>query len=325
MSEKFGIPVTNETCEPAHDHDHGHDHGYKAHGKKKLLLSMAITLAVMLLELVGGFVTNSVALLSDAGHMFTHFFALLISYVAIRIAGVDPCHHRTYGFFRAEVLAALLNGIFLLVVTGIILYESVERMLAPEAVASREMFIIATIGLVVNLVTLWLLESSRKGDRNIRAAFVHMMADALSSVGVVGGAVVIHYTGLTIIDPLLAVLISVLIVTWGYGLIKDSVRVLMEIAPAGLDTGRLTEELLKGDDRIVEVADMHVIEITEGLYDLSAVLAVDTDSLEVTSDISSRARQLLATKFNIGHATIECIPRHKAGEWQDHTLEPSKR
>jgi cobalt-zinc-cadmium efflux system protein len=275
--------------------------------RKKLLWSMFITLIVMLLEIAGGILSNSIALLSDAGHMFTHFFALLISYIAIRLASLEPCHHRTFGLFRAEVLASLLNGVFLLGVTGLIIYESVLRLIEPEDVASREMFIIALIGLTVNIITILILKGSEKGDRNIRAAFMHMLADAFSSVGVVSGAVIIHFTGFVHIDPLLGILISLLILFWAWDLIKDSVRVLLEIAPRGMESDRIRKALQDNDEGILEVTDMHVVEITSGMYYLSASLLLPTDSLSRAEEIISRANILLEERFNIRHTTFQPV------------------
>ncbi|MFC1585562.1 cation diffusion facilitator family transporter [Fibrobacterota bacterium] len=292
-----------------HDHDHGdgHSHDYKSLDRKKLIWSMAITASVMVLEIAGGIISNSIALLSDAGHMFTHFFALLISYIAIRLAAQEPCHHRTFGLFRAEVLASLLNGIFLLGVTGLIVYESMVRLLNPEPVASREMFVVAFIGLVVNIITILILQGSKRSDRNIKAAFMHMAADAFSSIGVVAGAVIIHLTGFVQVDALLGLFISLLILFWAWGLIKDSVRVLLEIAPKGMETDKIKKVLMNNDKRILEITDMHVVEITSGMYNLSASLTVSTDSLEVTREIIKSANHTLAEVFNIRHSTFEPV------------------
>jgi cobalt-zinc-cadmium efflux system protein len=288
-------------------HHHSHSHDYKSLDRKKLLWSMGITVCVMFLEIGGGIISNSIALLSDAGYMFSHFFALLISYIAIRLAAMEPCHHRTYGLFRAEVLASLLNGVFLLGVTAIIVYESIQRLLEPEEIASRQMFIIAFIGLTVNLITILILRDSKKDDRNIKAAFMHMIADAISSIGVVGGAIIIHYTDLVFIDPLLGIAISILILIWAWGLIKDAVRVLLEYAPRGMETDKIKKLLQENDERIIDITDMHVIEITNGMYDLSATIVVSTESLKESGEIIQRANELLLREFNINHSTIQPV------------------
>ncbi|MBD3346171.1 MAG: cation diffusion facilitator family transporter [Chitinivibrionales bacterium] len=288
------------------DHDH---QTFKMVARKKLLWAMVITFAAMIVEIIGGYLSNSIALLSDAGHMFTHFFALLISYIAIRLASVDPCHHRTFGMFRAEVLGALFNGIFLLGVSGLIIYESVKRLISPAEVASVEMLIIAIIGLIVNLLTLRILGGHHHEDRNIKAAFLHMVGDALSSVGVVAGAVIIHFTGFVMIDPFLGIMISLLILVWALGVTRDSVRVLLEFAPRGLDTETIAKVLRENDERIYSVEDMHVTEITENMYNFSAIITLTTDSLSEAAHIIDKAKHLLGEKYSIFHATIEAVPR----------------
>ncbi len=287
------------------DHDHAHD--YKSADKRRLMISIIVTGVVMIVEVIGGIVSNSIALIGDAGHMFTHMFALSISYVAIRLTAMKPCHHRTFGMFRAEVLGSFVNGLFLMVVTGAILFESMKRLFDPEPVQSREMFIVAVIGLAVNIVTILILEGSHKEDRNIRAAFMHMVADALSSVAVVIGAVVIHFTGFLLIDPLIGILIAILIVTWAWDVIKDSGRVLLEMTPKGTDTDMITKAVVEADDKIRGIVDMHVVEITNGMYDFSAHVVYDCKTLEEVAALSEKIRDVLAHKFNINHATIEPV------------------
>jgi cobalt-zinc-cadmium efflux system protein len=168
--------ITNRPCGGRESADYSNHKEYKISERKKLLISMAITFVVMIVEIVGGFLSNSIALLSDAGHMFTHFFALGISYIAIFLASMKPSYYRTFGLYRAEVIASLVNSIFLFIVTIVIIYESIIRLINPEPVQSMEMFVIASIGLGVNLLTIWILEGSNKEDRNIRSAVMHMVA-----------------------------------------------------------------------------------------------------------------------------------------------------
>ncbi len=158
---------------------------YRHVEQKKLQISLSITLVAMFLEIIGGYLTNSIALLSDAGHMFTHAFALIIGITAILIARRPPCHHQTFGLYRAEVLAAFINGLFLLVVAGIIIYEAVLRLIHPIEILGLEMLFIAFIGLVVNIVSILILRGAHQKDLNIRSVFYHMFADAISSVGIV--------------------------------------------------------------------------------------------------------------------------------------------
>ena len=198
---------------------------YRHVEQKKLILSLSITVITMILELIGGYLTNSMALLSDAGHMFTHAFALVIGLAAIIIARKPPCHHQTFGLYRAEVLAAFINGLFLIVVVGLIVYEAILRLLHPIEILGLEMLLIAFIGLAVNVTSIMILKGSHKENLNIRSVFYHMFADAISSVGIVIAALVIMYTNWTFIDPFVSIGISIVILFWAWGILKDSTRI----------------------------------------------------------------------------------------------------
>jgi cobalt-zinc-cadmium efflux system protein len=298
-------PGDSERHEHERHHGHEHSHGYKHVEKKRLILAMSITGVVMVLELVGGYLTNSLALMSDGGHMFTHLFALAISYVAIVIASKDPCHHRTYGFYRMEVLAALFNSLFLFGVTAMILYEAVHLFMAPEEVKGLEMLLIAVIGLAVNIASIFILRGSARDDMNIKAAFFHVMADAVSSVVVVAAAIVIHFTSWTLIDPIMAAGISLLILVWAIGLFKDSVNVLLETAPKGMDTEDIMEELSKEIPEIREIYDMHVWVITSNMYSLTTHIALPREHTGIITDIRDRINTFLKVKYNIKHTTVE--------------------
>jgi cobalt-zinc-cadmium efflux system protein len=228
---------------PGAEDSFGHLHEYRSVEKKKLKLTMAITGSVMIVEAVGGILTNSLALLSDAGHMFTHFFALGISFAAIIIASKEPCHHRTYGFYRAEILAALFNSLFLFAVTAYILYAGIRRLIQPESILGLQMFFVALVGLAVNAISVWILSGSAKGDLNIKGAFLHMMADTISSIVIVFGAIVLYFTGWYFIDPLLAIGICVVIFVWAWRLFRDSIDILLEMAPKGMNIEEVGAEL----------------------------------------------------------------------------------
>jgi cobalt-zinc-cadmium efflux system protein len=204
-------------------------HEYKGATKNSLILAIIITASVMVIEVIGSLLTRSLALASDAGHMFTHLFALVISFTAIIVACKEPCHHRTYGYYRAEILAALFNSIFLFAVTTYIFYQGIERLLNPQPVLGFEMFIVALAGLAANGFSIILLRNNMRNDLNIRGAFLHMFADAASSVAIIIGAVIVTQTGWYFIDPLLGIGISVLIFVWAFGLLRDSINVLMEL------------------------------------------------------------------------------------------------
>jgi len=269
---------------------------------------MAITGSVMVVEVIGGILTRSLALLSDAGHMFTHFFALAVSFAAIRIACTPPCHHRTFGFYRAEVLAALFNSLFLFAVTAYILYAGVKRLAHPEPVLGLQMLVVAAIGLVVNVVSVLILRGSARDDLNIKGAFLHVMADTVSSVVIIVGAIVIYFSGWNVIDPLLAIGISAVIAVWAWGLLKDSVNILLEVAPRGVTVDGVSAELRKAIPEIREIHDMHIWVITSNMYSLTAHIALNPVAEEEVSGILEKMNRLLDEKYDIEHTTIQIDP-----------------
>jgi len=278
---------------------------YRGVEKKKLKLTMAITGSVMIVEVIGGILTNSLALLSDAGHMFTHFFALGISFAAIIIASKEPCHHRTYGFYRAEILAALFNSLFLFAVTAYILYAGIRRLIHPEPVLELQMFLVALLGLAVNAISVWILRGSAGDDLNVKGAFLHMLADTVSSVVIVFGAIVLYFTGWYFIDPLLAIGICVVIFIWAWGLFRDSVEVLLEMAPKGMDIDELGAELKKAIPDIQDIHDMHVWVITSNMYSFTAHIAIGQANRDRSNEVLKAINKLLSDKYNIEHTTIQ--------------------
>lgn len=279
---------------------------YRSVEKKKLKVCMLITGVVMLAEVVGGFLTNSLALISDAGHMFTHFFALAISFGAILCASIKSCHHRTFGFYRAEVLAALFNSIFLFVVAALIIIEGVKRIIHPQDILSSQMFVVAVIGLIANLVTAWILHDASKDDMNIKGAFLHMMGDTLSSVFIVIGALVIHSTGLRIIDPILSIVVALIILVWGFGLFRDSIDILLEGAPKGINSDDVSKILMKEISQIQKISDMHIWTITSKMYSMTMHLRLNKllEKEEVKKTLN-RIKKIANDHFDIEHTTIE--------------------
>jgi cobalt-zinc-cadmium efflux system protein len=279
---------------------------YRSVEQKKLVLSLSITAAAMVLELVGGYLTNSIALFSDAGHMFTHMFALIISIVAITIAKKPPCHHRTFGLYRTEVLAAFINGLFLIVVVFIIMYEALLRILSPREILGFEMLLIAFIGLAVNLVSIFILRGSHKQNLNIRSVFYHMVADAVSSVGIVGAAFIIMYKGWTIIDPIVSIGISLIIVFWAWGVLRDSTRVLLETVPKGLNIDLISIDLKNNFPEIKEIYDVHLWSITPQMLVYSAHVKLQAEKLCQNQELLiEKINEYLAKKYKIIESTIQ--------------------
>lgn len=278
---------------------------YRAVEKRKLLLSLSITSVVMVVEVIGGILTNSIALISDAGHMFTHSFAIGISLIAILIARKPPCHHRTFGLYRAEILAAFINGLFLILIVGIIVYEAVLRILHPREVLGLQMFVIALLGLVVNVTSILILRGTTT-DLNVRSVFYHLIGDAASSVGIVIVAVVIFYTRWNIVDPLVSLGISALILYWAWGLLKESSRILLEMAPTGLNIELIGDDLKATFPEIEELYNVHLWAITPDMLLFSAHLKVpNAIAASDQGGLLARISNHLAENYSIIESTLQ--------------------
>jgi cobalt-zinc-cadmium efflux system protein len=279
---------------------------YRNIEKKKLSLSLLITTIVMFVEIIGFILTNSIALLSDAGHMFTHSFAIAISLVAILIAKKPPCHHRTFGLYRAEILAAFINGLFLLIVVILIIYEAIQRLLNPEGVLGYQMLFIAFIGLSVNIISIMILSGSHKKNMNIRGVFYHMISDAISSIGIILAAIVIILTGWNIIDPLVSLLISGLILYWAWGILKESSRVLLETAPIGLNVDIIGNDLKKNFSEIKNLNKMHLWTIIPEMVVFSAHISLKNNQRDINKEeLVTKINKYLSSRYNIIESTIQ--------------------
>ncbi len=291
----------------AHDHDQGHERGQNrtlGGGKRDLLIALAITILMMVAEAVGGLLSNSLALLSDAGHMLTDNLALLLSFFAIKFAAMPATERKTFGFYRLEILAALLNGIVLVLLSFYIMYQAYLRMLNPQPVKGSLMLIIAVIGLVANVIGALFLFKHSHTNLNIRGAYLHIVGDALSSIGVVIGGIVILYTGWYLIDPILSIFISLVIIYGSWSLVKESVNILLESVPAHINIDTIAEEIAKIKG-VREAYHIHVWTITSGVYAMSAHVLIDDQLVSGSREIIDEIRSLLSKKFNVLHSTIQ--------------------
>lgn len=278
--------------------------------RRKLILSLSITIVVMILEILGGFITNSIALLSDAGHMFTHAFAIGISLLATTIARKPPCHHKTFGLYRAEVLAAFINGLFLIPIVGIIIYEAILRFLNPQDVIGFYMLIVAFIGLGVNITSILILQGSQNSNLNIRSVFYHMIADAASSIGIVIAAFIIISTGFVILDPIVSLGISMVIIYWAYGILKESTRILLEMAPKGMNIDTISEDLKVNFPEIIELFDAHLWTIIPDMLIYSVHVKLNNDMIEGNQEeIISKINDFLSKHYKIIESTIQIMPK----------------
>ncbi len=259
---------------------------------------------MMIAEIIGGVLSNSLALLSDAGHMFTDTLALALSFFAMKFAGMPATEKKTFGFYRLEILAALLNGVTLVVISLYIMVEAYQRMLNPQPVAGTLMLIIAVIGLIANILGAMFLMKHHETNLNIRGAFLHIIGDAVSSVGVIIGGIIILYTGWYLIDPILSILIALGIIAGAIGLVSESVSVLLESAPSHINITMVAEEIAKVDG-VREAYHVHVWTITSGVYALSAHVIIDDRPVSGSRVLLDAIRQRLTDRFKIMHSTIQ--------------------
>lgn len=269
---------------------------------RRLRLALAITSVYLAAEIVGGFLTNSLALLSDAGHMFSDIAAMSLSLFAFQMARRPATIKRTYGYHRLEILAALINGLALWMIVGIIFTSAFNRFFDPPEVKSEGMIIVAAIGLMVNVTAGFLLYGSHHESLNIRGAFMHVVSDALGSLGAIGAGITMLVTGWYLADPLISVFIGMLILYSSWSLVRESMSILMQFVPKGieLDEVQKTMEQVKG---VIKVHDLHVWAVTSGIFTLSAHAVIEENGSfhEVLNDIEN----ILKDRFNIEHTTIQ--------------------
>lgn len=286
-----------------------HHHHHKLNKLNRLKWALLLTAAGMLIELAGGMLSNSLALISDAWHMLTHLFALGMSYFAIILALRPVTKKHTYGFYRAEVLAAFINGIILIFISGYIVYEAVLRFIHPEQIKIFEMFLVAFIGLVINGVSIFLLIKSGSHDLNIKSAILHELGDIISSVAVVIGALFIFYSKNYFVDSVLALFISILIVIWSIKLLIDSGHILLEATPGHLDIEELAKTVKAEIPGVHEMHHVHAWTIATSIYALTAHVVIDDCHISRANELLHKINILLKDRFHVDHTNIqfECL------------------
>jgi cobalt-zinc-cadmium efflux system protein len=272
--------------------------------QRPLLIALGITSVVMIAEFVGGLLANSLALLSDAGHMLADCLALLLSIVAFWFSSRPPTNRNTFGFYRLEIFAAQINGGILIFLALFIFYEAYHRLLHPEPVESLLMMGIAAVGLLANMASALVLQAASRKNLNVRAAFLHIVGDLLSSVGVIIGGIVIHFTGWFIVDPILSVMIGLIILKGAYGVVKETAAVLLGAVPKHIDLVKLIKEVeaIKG---VESFHDVHVWTITSGLYALSGHVQIQDQRVSESAQIVEGVNEYLEQRYHISHTTLQ--------------------
>jgi cobalt-zinc-cadmium efflux system protein len=288
------------------EHDHKHDHAHApGSNRRRLVLVLALTVTYMLAEAIGGFLTNSLALLSDAGHMLADVASLLLAMLALWFAARPVTPKKTYGYYRMEILAALANGVALVVISLLISYEALQRISQPQEVQGLELTVIAAGGLVINAISAWLLHSASEHNLNMRAAFLHVVGDMLGSIGAIAAGVLIWRWGWTIVDPIISVLMCLLIVYSSWQLIRESVNILLEGTPSHINIRALVEAMHEIEG-VTAVHDLHVWTISSGKEALSAHVTIEVGASH--PDTLEALQQQLRSMFNIGHMTLQLEP-----------------
>jgi cobalt-zinc-cadmium efflux system protein len=272
--------------------------------QRNMLAVLLITAGIMIAEIIGGLLSNSLALLSDAGHMLTDILALGLSLAAMRFARRPPTPEKTFGFYRLEILAAFFNGILLLFISLYIFYEAYHRLIDPREIKGVFMLLVAAIGLVANGVGIAVLRKSAHSNLNVRSAFFHLVGDTVSSVGVIVGGIVIIVTGWHMIDPLIGILIGGLILRGAYSLVRESIDILLEATPKDINVEEMIGDLvrIKG---VKEVHHLHLWTISSGIYAMSAHVVIDDLLISKSTQILDDIENLLQGKYSMEHITIQ--------------------
>ena len=289
-----------------HDHDHSHAHVHEANESnlKRVMIALVLTGTFMVVEIVGGIISGSLALLADAGHMLTDTMALALAAVAFHVSKRPADGNLTYGYQRFQILAAFVNGLSLLVIVGWILYEAVERFITPREILGETMLVVAAAGLVINIIAFAVLHTGDQENLNIRGAALHVAGDLLGSVAAIVAAIVIIYTGWTLIDPVLSVAVAGLILRSAWVLVKRSAHVLLEGAPDWLNVADMQERIVANVPGVTEIHHVHVWGLTPQQLMLTMHVAIK-DDVDSQSRVVKGVKNYVKSEFGIGHSTIE--------------------
>jgi len=287
-------------------HDHGHSNVNEGNGKnlRRVMIALVLTGTFMVVEVVGGIISGSLALLADAGHMLTDTMALALAAMAFHVSKRPPNGQLTFGYQRFQILAAFVNGLSLLAIVGWILFEAISRFLNPGEVLGETMLVVAAAGLVVNLISFAVLHSGDQENLNIRGAALHVAGDLLGSVAAIVAALVIIYTGWTPIDPMLSVAVAVLIFKSAWSLVKRSAHILLEGAPEWLDVQAMQDRVVAGVPGVGEIHHVHIWGLTPQELMLTMHMSI-IDGVASQSDVVRDTKKFMKDEYGIGHSTIE--------------------
>ena len=271
---------------------------------RRLIFAIILTTITLLAEVIGGIWSNSLALLSDAGHVFLDLFALLLSLAAIKLAAQPPSENHSYGWHRAEVLASLINGLTVFLMAVGILYEGSKRLISPEEVQTTPMLVIAVLGLIANLLAAKALHGHSHDDLNVRSAFLHVLGDAAASVGVIAGAILMHYTGWYQADPIISIAIGLLILVGAGRVLREATHILMEGVPRGMSVEQVAASIRKIEG-VLDVHHLNIWSVCSHIFALSAHVEIEPEYDGKREELLHRIEHKLSREFHITHTTIQ--------------------
>jgi cobalt-zinc-cadmium efflux system protein len=294
-----------------HDHAHHHDgekdeheHNHQHRLQRKFRFAILLTTFVLGIEIVGGILSNSLALLSDAAHVFSDSLSLIMSWLAIYLSTRPATSSRTYGYHRAEVFAAFINGVSLVAISAWIFYEAVHRFMEPEPVKSKEMLVVAIIGFIANMAIVWLFHGEGHKSLNVRSAVLHVIGDALASVGVIVGGAVMYWTGWFVVDPILSCGIGIVILIGAFRVTKEAVHILLEASPKHADAHKVAA-CINAIGSVKDVHDMHIWSLCSNYLALSTHVSIVEGASRSSHELRQEINDKLQTQFGIFHTTIQ--------------------
>ena len=288
----------------SHSHSHSHAHATELHGKKLLWVTV-INVGIMVMEIIGGLISNSLALLSDAVHKLGDSFSLVLAYVANRLGRKKANYKNTFGYKRIEILAALFNALLLVGICVFLVIEAYERFMNPEPIRGGLMLVVAVIGLAADWICVLILNKNKKENINVKAAYLHLLGDTLSSVAVIAGGITILLWGIEWVDPVITVLVSIYLIYHTWGVLKESVDILMQAAPSDIDLNEIQQAL----ESLPEVEDIHHIHIwrltdSKLYFECHVNVAANIDMLQMQA-IRRKMEEILHDRFGVDHTTMQ--------------------
>ena len=295
-----------------HSHTHSHFGDIAKQTTSRLALSLFLTLTFVFVEVIAGFIGNSLALLTDAVHNLTDVIALGLSWYAIRLTSQPANARKTYGYHRAGILVALLNSTTLVLISLGIFYEAWQRFINPPDVQSGVLITVGILAVMINLATALLVRKGSEHDLNVRSAFIHLMGDVFSTIGAVIAGVIIYFTGANWLDPFVSVLIGFLILYNAWGILRDSVNILLEATPRDIDVSKLVQDVMEIQG-VLGVHDLHIWSIAQNLRTMSAHILTEDLSISTGAEIQRHINEVVFHRYNIAHATlqlecVDCLP-----------------